>query len=288
MKSLFSLNDLTNEEIYKIVNDAIKIKNNGLNFSLKDKMIVNMFFEPSTRTQYSFNVAEERLGMRVINFNPQSSSLNKGESFYDTIKTFEAFGVDALVIRHSNNRYYDEIKGIKPIIINAGDGTGDHPSQNLLDLVTIYEEYQRFEGLKIAIVGDVSHSRVAHGNVKVMKKLGMECYISGPIEYKDDCAPYIDFDKAVKEMDIIMLLRVQNERHISKMKMTNEEYLSKYGMTPERVKQMKENAIIMHPAPFNRGVEIEDSVVECEKSRIFKQMTNGVYARMAILKRSFL
>lgn len=287
MKSLFSLNELTNQEIYDLVNTAIDIKNNGAGFSLNDKMIVNMFFEPSTRTQYSFNVAEERLGMKVISFNPSSSSLNKGESFYDTIKTFESFGVDALVIRHSKNRYYDEIKNIKPVVINAGDGTGDHPSQNLLDLVTIYEEFGRFEGLKIAIVGDVSHSRVAHGNVKVMKKLKMECFISGPEEYKDDCAPYIDFDKAVKEMDIIMLLRVQNERH-EKMKMSNEEYLNKYGMTMERVKNMKDKAIIMHPAPFNRGVEIADDVVECEKSRIFKQMTNGVYARMAILKRSFL
>lgn len=287
MKSLFSLNELTNQEIYDLVNTAIDIKNNGAGFSLNDKMIVNMFFEPSTRTQYSFNVAEERLGMKVISFNPSASSLNKGESFYDTIKTFESFGVDALVIRHSQNRYYDELKNIKPVIINAGDGTGDHPSQNLLDLVTIYEEFGRFEGLKIAIVGDVSHSRVAHGNVKVMKKLNMECFISGPEEYKDDCAPYIDFDKAVKEMDIIMLLRVQNERH-EKMKMSNEEYLEKYGMTLNRVNMMKDKAIIMHPAPFNRGVEIADDVVECEKSRIFKQMTNGVYARMAILKRSFL
>lgn len=287
MKSLYSLNDLSNEEVMTLINDALEFKK-GVNFSLQGKIIANLFFENSTRTQYSFNVAEEKLGMKVINFNPLASSLSKGETFYDTIKTFESFGIDGLVIRHSQNRYYDELKDMKCCIINAGDGTGDHPSQNLLDLVTIYEEFGHFEGLKIAMVGDIRHSRVAHGNVKIMQRLGMKCYISGPDFYKDDTAKYINLDDACKDMDIIMMLRVQNERLETKNPLSNEEYLQKFGLTPQRVEMMKDNAIIMHPAPFNRGVELHDDVVECSKSRIFKQMENGVYARLSILKRSFV
>ena len=284
MKNFLSLEDLTTNEIMEMIETALQFKN-GMDFNLNGKIIANLFFESSTRTQYSFNTAEEKLGMKVISFNPASSSLNKGESFYDTIKTFESFGVDALVIRHSENEYYKQFKKLNCAIINAGDGTGNHPSQSLLDLVTIYEEYKHFAGLKIAIIGDIKHSRVAHGNVKVMNRLGMKCFISGPDFYKDDTAEYIPIDDAVKNMDIIMMLRVQNERH-EKMQLSNNEYLQSYGLTEERVKMMKDNAIIMHPAPFNRGVEIEDSVVECDKSRIFKQITNGVYARMSILKRS--
>ena len=233
-------------------------------------------------------MAEEKLDMKVINFNAQSSSLNKGESFYDTIKTFESFGIDLFVIRHSKTRYYDELKNISIPIINAGDGMGDHPTQSLLDLFTIYEEYGHFEGLKIAIVGDIKHSRVAHTNIEIMTRLGMECYTSGPKEYEEACYNHIPLDKAIKEMDIIMLLRIQNERLGSSehLAISNDEYLKNYGLTMDKVNKMKDSAIIMHPAPFNRGVEIADDVVECSKSRIFKQMTNGVYIRMAVVKRS--
>lgn len=284
-KDLLSLKFLSTEEIFEILNDAIKFRD-GYKFSLGGKIVGNLFFENSTRTQYSFITAEEKLDMKVITFNAMGSSLSKGESFYDTVKTIESFGVDCLVIRHSENQYYKQLEGFKCPIINAGDGTGDHPTQNLLDLLTIYDEFGHFEGLKIMIVGDISHSRVAHGNVEIMKRLGMKCYISGPKEFQDDTAEYIEFDKGLEEVDVVMLLRIQRERNATLSSLTDAEYLSKYGMTMERVNRMKENAIIMHPAPFNRGVEIADDVVECSKSRIFKQMSNGVYVRESVLKRS--
>lgn len=287
MKNLLSLSHLTKEEIMQMIHDAVAFREGKLDFNLNGKIIANAFFEPSTRTQYSFNTAELKLGAQVITFNPESSSLNKGETFYDTIRTFESFGIDGIVIRHKQNRYYDELKNIGCVIINAGDGTGDHPSQNLLDLLTIYDEFGKFEGLKIMIAGDIAHSRVAHGNVEIMKRLGMECFIAGPQEFMDDTAPVIDFLEGVKTCDVIMMLRIQRERNAKLSSLTDSEYLSQYGLDMNKVKQMKDHAIIMHPAPFNRNVELADDVVECEKSRIFKQINNGVYARMAILKRSF-
>jgi aspartate carbamoyltransferase catalytic subunit len=171
-------------------------------------------------------------------------------------------------------------------ILNGGDGTGNHPTQSLLDLMTIKEEYGYFDGLKCAIVGDIRHSRVAHTNIEVMQRLGMEVYISGPKEFDDGTGEYIDFNKALTEMDVIMLLRVQYERHGYEIQLSKEEYLNEYGLTMDKVNRMKDKAIILHPAPFNRKTEIDDDVVECSKSRIFKQMTNGVYIRMAVLERA--
>lgn len=286
-KDLLKLSTLSTDEIIAILDDALELeKGAGLN-SCQGKIVANLFFEPSTRTQYSFNTAEEKLGCKVINFNAAASSMAKGESFYDTVKTFESFGIDALVIRSRQDEYYKELENIQIPILNAGDGVKDHPTQSLLDLMTIYQEFGKFDGLKIAIVGDVKHSRVAHTNIEVMERLGMKCYTSGPEEFRDDEYEYISFDEAVKEMDVLMLLRVQHERHAQEMSISKEDYNNTYGLTMDRVAQMKEHAIIMHPAPFNRNVEIADDVVECEKSRIFKQIHNGVYVRMAVLRRSF-
>lgn len=223
------------------------------------------------------------LGINVISFNASASSVNKGETLYDTVRTFESLGLDGVVIRHSKDEYFKELENIKMPIFNGGDGAANHPTQCLLDLMTIYEEYGHFAGLKVAIIGDISHSRVAHGNIEVMNRLGMEVYIAGPEEYNDGSAPHIDLDEAIKTCDVIMLLRVQFERHQEKMSMSVEEYHQKFGLTEERMNNMKEKAIIMHPAPINRGVEIADSVAECPKSRIYKQMTNGVYVRMAVI-----
>lgn len=286
MRNFLTLDDLSEKEILKLVKDALLFKKNEIECDLKGKIIANMFFENSTRTQYSFNTAEEKLGMKVITFNPATSSLNKGESFYDTVKTFESFGIDGMVIRHTNNEYYKELKNIKSVLINAGDGTGNHPSQSLLDLVTIYEQFNKFENLNIAIVGDILHSRVAHGNLKVMERLGMNTYISGPKEFMDNSSKFIPFKDAISEMDIIMLLRIQRERN-AKKSMSDSEYLENYGLTMDKVNAMKKDAIIMHPAPFNRNVEIADDVVECPKSKIFTQMNNGVYARCSILNHCF-
>ncbi len=223
------------------------------------------------------------LGIQPIDFNTAISSLAKGESLYDTVKTFEALGMDGVVIRHAQDEYFKELEGIQIPIFNGGDGKANHPTQSLLDLMTIYEEFHTFEGLKCCIVGDISHSRVAHTNIEVMKRLGMDVFISGPAEYNDGSAAYLSLEEALATCDIVMLLRVQFERHQKKMSLSVEEYHQRYGLTLERVKNMKENAIFMHPAPVNRGVEIADVVVECSKSRIFQQMTNGVYIRMAVL-----
>ena len=289
IKNCLRLKDLSIQEITKILAIAEKCKDGAYRNVLTDKIVANLFFEPSTRTHYSFNVAEERLGMKVINFDPASSSLQKGESFYDTVKTFEALGIDAVVIRDKEDEYYHQLLGKIDIpIINAGDGVKDHPSQSLLDLMTIKEEFNTFKGIKVAVIGDIIHSRVAHTNIEVMERLGMECYISGPKEYEDDAYRFIDLATALKTMDVIMLLRIQHERHLSESAMTPDEYHIAYGLTLERVALMKDKAIILHPAPFNRNVELADDVVECSKSRIFKQMRNGVYIRMALLLRSLL
>lgn len=285
MKNLFSLTELTNQEIMDILNDAMAFSN-GQAFSLDGKIVANLFFEPSTRTEYSFVMAQQLLNIKPITFNKASSSFfNKGETFEDTIKCFEAFGVDAFVIRHSENEYYKNLNISVPIL-NAGDGTHAHPTQSLLDLLTIYQEYGKFEGLKIAFVGDIKFSRVAHENISVMERLGMECYVSGPSVYMEDDYKFIPLDEAVETMDIIMLLRVQNERHSDKDRIDKDSYLEKYGLTLERALKMKKGAIIMHPAPFNRGIEIEDAVLDLPQNRIFKQMKNGVFVREACLKRS--
>lgn len=287
MKNLYNLSELSTQEIFSIIHDAEAFKN-GMNYSGGvGKIVANIFFEPSTRTQYSFNTAQLKLDCKVINFNPECSSLKKGETFYDTVKTFESFGTDALVIRHTENEYYNQLRGFDIPVINAGDGTGNHPTQSLLDLMTIKEEFGGFEGLRVAIVGDIMHSRVAHTNIDVMSRLGMEICTSGPKELCEQRFPYMEFEKAVQEMDIIMLLRVQHERHqVAGMTHTSS-YNEQYGLNAERVAKMKPGAIIMHPAPFNRGVEISNEVVECEKSRIFRQVKNGVFTRMAVLKRAF-
>ncbi len=287
IKHLTRLSDLTIDEILEILQVANRLANGETTCSLSGGVVANLFFEPSTRTQYSFLMAEQKLGLNTMDFSAQTSSVQKGETLYDTVKTFEAIGVDAVVIRHPQNNYFDELIGKIDIpILNGGDGSGNHPTQSLLDLLTIYQEYGRFEGLKIAIVGDIAHSRVAHTNIEVMTRLGMDVHLVAPAQFQEPGYDWEELDKVLEDMDIVMLLRVQHERHDGIMVLTKDEYHQKYGLTVEREKRMKEGAIIMHPAPFNRGVEIADEVVECNRSRIFKQMSNGVFIRMACLHRS--
>ncbi|MBO5776720.1 MAG: aspartate carbamoyltransferase catalytic subunit [Clostridia bacterium] len=283
MRGLLTLRTLSSPEIMEIIELAIRFKK-GWTVNFPGKKMVNLFYENSTRTQYSFQMAMINLGITPVSFNLAGSSVAKGETLYDTVRTFESLGVDGVVIRHSQDVYYRDLETIKVPIFNGGDGSSDHPTQTLLDLMTIYEEFGRFEGLKIALIGDIAHSRVAHGNAEVMKRLGMKVYVSGPEQFADSkTGEYIEMDKAVETCDIINLLRVQFERHEEEMQMTKEEYHAKYGMTVERVAKMKKNAIIMHPAPINRGIEIASEVAECDCSRIYKQMENGVYVRMAVI-----
>ena len=284
IKHLTRLSDFTIEEIKEILERANRYASGEELPKLEGKVIANLFFEPSTRTQYSFMMAEQKLGLQMMDFTAETSSVQKGETLYDTVKTFEAIGVDGVVIRHPQNNYFEElIPHLNIPIFNGGDGSGNHPTQSLLDLLTIYQEYGKFEGLKIAIVGDIAHSRVAHTNIEVMNRLGMEVHLVAPEQFQEEGYQWENLDDVLEEMDIIMLLRVQHERHDGGMQLTKEEYHAQYGLTLEREKRMKEGAIIMHPAPFNRGVEIADDVVECKRSRIFKQMSNGVFVRMSVL-----
>ena len=285
--NLLKLSDLKIEEIEEILENASAFKSGKKKVNYNgEKVIANLFFEPSTRTHYSFDMAALKLGCKTMNFEAETSSMKKGETLYDTVKTFESFGVDAVVIRHREDEYYKQLENIKIPILNGGDGTKDHPSQSLLDLYTIKEEFGHFEGLKVLIVGDIKHSRVAHSNIKVMERLGMKVYTSGPEEFKDENLEFVNFDEYLPKVDIVMLLRIQLERHSEEMKIDKNEYNKKYGLNKENVSKMKENAIIMHPAPFNRNVEITDDVVECSKSRIFKQIENGVFVRMAMLEKA--
>lgn len=282
---MITISTVSKEQILKLIDDAIDFSK-GKTLKAKSEVFVsNLFFEDSTRTKTSFNVAERKLGLQVVPFDVTSSSVNKGETLYDTVKTLESLGINLVVIRHPENEFYKNLENIKIPIINGGDGTGNHPSQTLLDLMTIYQEFGHFEGLKIAIVGDVKHSRVANSAFEALKKLGSEVYFSGPKEwFNKDLEQYKNFDELIPEVDVVMLLRIQHERHDEKSSFKPEDYLEKFGLNKNREKLMKKNAIIMHPAPMNRGVEIDSDLVECERSRIFKQMQNGVFVRMAILK----
>lgn len=285
---MFTITELSTERINRIVQEALAFAEGKTARIEGEVFCSNLFFEDSTRTKTSFDIAERKLGLQVVPFDASNSSVNKGESLYDTVKTIESLGVNLVVIRDKKDRYFDDLKNIKIPVINGGDGTGNHPSQCMLDLMTIYQEFGKFEGLRVGIVGDVKHSRVANSNAEALRRLGAKVYFSGPEQWFDEGAlingTYLSVDEMIHEVDVLMLLRIQHERHDSKMNFSPSEYHRKYGLTKEREKAMKKEAIIMHPAPINRGVEIDSELVECERSRIFRQMQNGVFARMAILK----
>ena len=285
MDHLVSTKQLTEKEIIALLDRAQNFQEYGARELPGKYTVSNLFFEPSTRTKTSFEVAERKLGLDVVPFESGFSSTIKGETMYDTVKTFESIGVDALVIRHPDVGYYEELIGkTKVSIINGGDGSGQHPTQSLLDLFTIREEFGSFEGLNIVIAGDIAHSRVARSNADALVRLGANVTFLCPSEWAGEFEAKHEWDEGILNSDVIMLLRVQHERHDGKMTFTKEAYHEKYGLTVERAKIMKDNAIIMHPAPFNRGVEIDEDLIECDKSRIFKQMENGVYVRMAVLE----
>jgi len=285
---MFTITELSTERINRIVKEALAFAEGKTARIEGEVFCSNLFFEDSTRTKTSFDIAERKLGLQVVPFDASNSSVNKGESLYDTVKTLESLGINLVVIRDKKDRYFDELKNIRIPVINGGDGTGNHPSQCMLDLMTIYQEFGKFEGLKVGIVGDVKHSRVANSNAEALRRLGAKVYFSGPEQWFDEGAlingTYLSVDEMIHEVDVLMLLRIQHERHDAKMSFSAAEYHRKYGLTKEREKTMKKEAIIMHPAPINRGVEIDSDLVECERSRVFRQMQNGVFARMAILK----
>ncbi|WP_441650620.1 aspartate carbamoyltransferase catalytic subunit [Enterococcus faecalis] len=292
LKHLLTAEALTDREVMGLIRRAGEFKQ-GAKWHPEERQYfaTNLFFENSTRTHKSFEVAEKKLGLEVIEFEASRSSVQKGETLYDTVLTMSAIGVDVAVIRHGKENYYDELiqsKTIQCSIINGGDGSGQHPTQCLLDLMTIYEEFGGFEGLKVAIVGDITHSRVAKSNMQLLNRLGAEIYFSGPEEWYDHqfdvYGQYVRLDEIVEKVDVMMLLRVQHERHDGKESFSKEGYHLEYGLTNERATRLQKHAIIMHPAPVNRDVELADELVESLQSRIVAQMSNGVFMRMAILE----
>jgi len=287
MKHFTSMNQLSTNDIYDILHTAEEYRSH--NYKMNEQLFVaNLFYEPSTRTKMSFVVAQKKLGLEILDFHAHESSTKKGESFYDTVKTYEAIGAQLLVVRHEDDDWY---RAIEPYInipmINAGAGQAEHPTQCLLDLLTIYQEFGCFEGLNIVIAGDIKHSRVAHSNAQALKRLGANVYLSAAPGFEDPSLdlPYVTMDEAVELCDVMMLLRIQHERHDQFN--TQIHYLENFGLTKERERMMNEHAIILHPAPVNRDVEIDSALVECQRSRILKQMNNGVYARMAIMTTLF-
>lgn len=288
MRHFLSVEQFTNEEFLMLVKRASDFKHGRDSFK-SDRSIVNMFFENSTRTKMSFEMAEHKIGMHQMNFDVTTSSVNKGESLYDSVLTMQAIGADVVVIRHPDANYPDQLVNLDVQVVNAGSGAGQHPSQSLLDIMTIYEEFGDFNDLNIAIIGDIMHSRVAVSNMMMLNQLGAHVIFAGPDQYFDKryekYGEWMSVDDAVKNADVVMMLRVQLERHTKDDKpIEKADYHEQYGLTRERHQMMKDHAIIMHPAPVNRDVEIADELIECAESRIVSQMSNGVYARIAILE----
>jgi aspartate carbamoyltransferase catalytic subunit len=279
---------LSPEAIQSILGRAAYFSDHPSQFfdSLKHTIVANLFFEDSTRTRLSFEVAEKKIGAKVLNFKADSSSLNKGETLIDTLKTIEAIGPSIAVMRHGDDNLLEEIASKTKIsIVNAGAGKKEHPTQALLDALTMQQEFGELKDKHILICGDIKYSRVASSNIILLQKLGAKVMIAGPellLPEKSE-AQIVDLEEGIKQADVVMMLRIQHERHAG-LDVEKESYLEKYGLTVEREKMMKKNAIIMHPGPFNRGVEIANELIDHPRSRIFKQVSNGVFTRMAILE----
>jgi aspartate carbamoyltransferase catalytic subunit len=258
--------------------------------TLRGRAIVTLFFEPSTRTRTSFELAGKYLGADVVNITTAASSVVKGESLRDTLLTVEAMGVDAIVMRHSAEgaaHFASQI--VKPIIINAGDGAHEHPTQGLLDLFTIRERKHNLSGLKVAILGDILHSRVARSNIWGLRKFGAEVHVAGPATLipveieKMGVTVHSRVEDAIADADVINVLRIQKERQEKGLFPTAREYARIFGVNAKRLALAKPDAILMHPGPMNRGLEISHDVAYSDQSSIQEQVQNGVAIRMAAL-----
>jgi len=294
-KDLLGIADLSPEEIYQILDTAEAMREIGERPikkvpTLRGKTIVNLFYEPSTRTRTSFEIAEKRLSADTLNIAVATSSVLKGETLADTAMNIEAMAPDMIVLRHASSGACHLLSRIcRSRIINAGDGTHEHPTQALLDAFTIRQHNQYIDKLKVAIVGDLLHSRVLRSNVLLLTKLGADVWLSGPPTL---LPPGIErlgvhvttsVDEAIADADVIMMLRIQQERMQGAFFPSLREYFNVFGMTAERVRRAKPGVIIMHPGPINRGVEIASDVADGPYSVILEQVANGVAVRMAVL-----
>jgi aspartate carbamoyltransferase catalytic subunit len=301
MKHLLSIKDLNKTEAIDILNTAYelsKVSDGPMKKlpTLRGRTIVNLFFEDSTRTRISFESAAKRLSADVINFSAKGSSVSKGESLKDTAQTLQAMGADAVIIRHSASGAAQRLADsgwIAATVINAGDGTHEHPTQALLDAYTIRSHFNSLSGdlsgLKVAIVGDILHSRVARSNVLLLTLLGAQITLIAPptlipvgVESWGVDISY-DFDLNLDTFDVVMMLRVQSERMKDSFFPSEREYSRGYGLDQNRLAKMKTGAIVMHPGPMNRGLEISAESADSKKSVVLEQVANGVLIRMAVL-----
>lgn len=292
---LLGLRELSAEEIRLVLQTAASFREVSLRPikkvpALRGKTVVNLFFEASTRTRTSFELAAKRLSADIINISPGSSSLAKGETVLDTVRTLEALKADVLVIRHAAAGVPHLVASrTAASVINAGDGAHEHPTQALLDLFTIQEHKGRIEGLRVSIIGDIAHSRVARSNIWGLTKLGARVTVCGPPTLMPVQVEQLGvgvthrLDEAVRDADVLMLLRIQHERQEAVLVPSLREYRLRYRMTPERLTLAKPDVLVMHPGPIHRGVEVDSRVADGPQSVILEQVTNGVAVRMAAL-----
>jgi len=294
-RHLLGLEGVPREDIAQILDTAVSFKNVLERPipkvpTLRGKTVVNLFFEASTRTRFSFELAEKRLSADTINFSASSSSVLKGETLKDTIRNIEAMRIDFVVMRHSApGAPHFLTKCVDAVVINAGDGAHEHPTQALLDMLTLREKTGKLKGLHVVIVGDISHSRVARSNIFGLKTMGANVGICGPgslipreVE-KLGVTVYSRIEDAIAEADVLNILRIQLERQKGSPFPSLREYRSLFGITRERLDQAGKEMVIMHPGPMNRGVEIDSDVADGDHSVILEQVTNGVAVRMAVL-----
>jgi aspartate carbamoyltransferase catalytic subunit len=295
IKHLLSINQLDRHDVIRILDTAESFREVGTRVikkvpALRGRTVVNLFYEDSTRTRISFEIAAKRLSADVINFSTSGSSVAKGESLKDTALTLQAMGADAIVIRHSSSGAPATLsRWVTASVLNAGDGTHEHPTQALLDLFTIREHFPSFEGLRVAVVGDVRHSRVARSLTFAMTKMGGQVTLVGPATLIPPEAPAWgaevshDLDGVLPKADVCYMLRVQRERQRQQFFPSVREYSRLFGLSRARVEALPENALIMHPGPMNRGVEIASDVADLARAVITDQVTNGIAVRMSLL-----
>ncbi len=294
-KDLLGIEELSPEEIQLILDTATSFKEIATRPikkvpTLRGRTVVNLFFEPSTRTRSSFEIAEKRLSADTLNFSGSSSALSKGETMLDTVHNLEAMAPDTLVMRHAaSGAPHFVARNTKASVINAGDGMHEHPTQALLDAFTIREHKQKLDGLKVAIVGDLVHSRVFRSNAWLLAKMGAQVHIAGPATLIPPAVEGLGVkrakrvEEAVEGADVVMMLRVQMERMKGGFFPSAREYFRLFGMTPERLELARKDVILMHPGPMNRGIEIDSAVADGPRSVILEQVSHGVAIRMAVL-----